>query len=114
MKIRTFVELRNFGRNLDLHFIGQRGDKEVVLELANENELRWVPVVDELPSSSPWAPITLNQAAGQELMDGLWQCGLRPTRGSGSAGSLEATQRHLEDMRAIVFKGLEVDAPRAK
>lgn len=40
----------------------------------------------------------------QQLMDELWQCGLRPTEGAGSAGSLAATQRHLDDMRAIVFK----------
>ena len=40
----------------------------------------------------------------QQLMDTLWECGLRPTEGSGSAGSLAATQRHLEDMRTLVFK----------
>lgn len=41
---------------------------------------------------------------GQALMDSLWDCGLRPSEGSGSAGSLAATERHLEDMRALVFK----------
>lgn len=40
----------------------------------------------------------------QRLMDELWNCGLRPSEGSGSAGSLAATQRHLEDMRSLVFK----------
>lgn len=40
----------------------------------------------------------------QNLMDNLWHVGLRPSEGSGSAGSLMATQKHLEDMRAIVFK----------
>lgn len=39
---------------------------------------------------------------GQQLMDELWRCGLRPSEGSGSAGSLAATERHLEDMRALV------------
>lgn len=39
----------------------------------------------------------------QELMDDLWRCGLRPTEGTGSAGALAATQRHLEDMRKLVF-----------
>jgi hypothetical protein len=47
----------------------------------------------------------LTQNAAQMLMDELWQCGLRPTEGSGSAGSLAATERHLDDMRAIA-KGL--------
>lgn len=53
-----------------------------------------------------WVPATtrLTPEAAQELMDSLWQCGLRPSEGAGSAGALAATQRHLDDMRALVFK----------
>lgn len=40
----------------------------------------------------------------QSLMDELWNVGIRPTEGTGSAGSLAATERHLADMRALVFK----------
>jgi hypothetical protein len=40
----------------------------------------------------------------QQFMDELWRCGFRPTEGTGSAGSLAATERHLADMRALVFK----------
>lgn len=47
---------------------------------------------------------SMNMEAGQQLMDELWRCGLRPTDGTGSAGSLAATERHLADMRALVFK----------
>lgn len=39
----------------------------------------------------------------QQLMDQLWICGLRPTEGTGSAGSLAATERHLADMQKIAF-----------
>lgn len=48
--------------------------------------------------------VTLDETVSQQLMDELWQCGLRPSEGTGSAGSLAATQRHLEDMRTLVFK----------
>jgi len=41
----------------------------------------------------------------QLLMDELWGCGLRPSEGTGSAGSLAATERHLKDMQSIA-KGL--------
>lgn len=44
----------------------------------------------------------------QVLMDDLWKSGLRPTEGSGSAGQLAATQKHLEDFRNIVQNLLEV------
>jgi len=47
---------------------------------------------------------SLSMEAAQILMDDLWNAGLRPTEGTGSAGALAATQRHLNDMRAIVFK----------
>ena len=40
----------------------------------------------------------------QQFMDELWRVGFRPSEGSGSAGSLAATQAHLNDMRALVFK----------
>jgi len=49
---------------------------------------------------------TLPKESAQALMDGLWECGLRPTEGSGSAGALAATQRHLEDMRLLAFKNV--------
>lgn len=49
--------------------------------------------------------LSLDHETAQTLMDDLWNCGLRPTEGSGSAGALSATQRHLEDMRTLVFKG---------
>lgn len=44
---------------------------------------------------------SMGQKECQSLMDQLWQCGFRPSEGSGSAGSLAATQRHLEDMQKI-------------
>ena len=53
--------------------------------------------------TSPFLMLGIQQA--QQLMDELWQCGLRPTEGTGSAGSLAATERHLNDMQAVA-KGL--------
>lgn len=47
---------------------------------------------------------TINRTEAQVLMDDLWACGIRPTEGAGSAGSLKATERHLEDMRRIAFE----------
>lgn len=64
-------------------------------------------VMETLPEGYRQANPTFNlgQAEAQELMDGLWQCGFRPSEGSGSAGALAATQRHLDDMRKLVFLG---------
>lgn len=53
----------------------------------------------------PSPTFTMNETNTQMLMDELWRCGFRPSEGTGSAGSLAATERHLEDMRTLVFKG---------
>lgn len=52
--------------------------------------------------------LSMKPGDAQQLMDELWRCGIRPTEGSGSAGSLAATQSHLEDMKKIAFKQLGI------
>lgn len=47
--------------------------------------------------------LRLRPEDAQGLMDELWRVGLRPTEGTGSAGSLAATERHLADMRSVAF-----------
>ena len=48
--------------------------------------------------------LILEEDQAQQLMDALWAGGLRPTEGHGSAGQIGAVERHLEDMRKIVFE----------
>lgn len=62
----------------------------------------------------PLPTLTMGRIAAQNLMDELWHVGLRPTEGTGSAGSLAATERHLADMRALVRKALNADLPERK
>jgi hypothetical protein len=58
-----------------------------------------------VPEGIQTAPtFSLQTEEAQQLMDELWHCGLRPTDGSGSAGSLAATERHLKDLQRLVFK----------
>ena len=48
--------------------------------------------------------VAMSKQECQVLIDSLWDAGIRPTEGCGSAGSLKATQYHLEDMRKIALK----------
>lgn len=57
--------------------------------------------------AGPGPTLTLSRETGQELMDQLWEVGLRPTEGTGSAGALAATQAHLADMKKIAFDLLQ-------
>ena len=64
---------------------------------------------NEIPEGAPCNPtFRLYGPEAQELMDMLWNCGLRPTQGKSSAGQLDAVERHLADMRAIAFNKLEI------
>ena len=47
--------------------------------------------------------VRLRVEEAQQLMDELWRAGVRPTEGAGSAGQMAATEKHLEDMRRLVF-----------
>lgn len=51
----------------------------------------------------PRPTLSLRKAEAQQLIDELWRVGLRPSEGSGSAGSLAATERHLKDMQTITM-----------
>lgn len=51
--------------------------------------------------------LRFKQEEMQLLMNDLWQCGIRPTDGTGSTGQLKATEKHLEDMRRLTFTMLE-------
>lgn len=62
---------------------------------------------DEYMVTDPTCQISIDSA--QTLMDDLWNAGIRPTEGTGSAGSLKATENHLGDMRRIVFKQMGMD-----
>lgn len=75
------------------------------------NDLVAQPIVFEKGlEKKPTAPsFNLGFEAAQALMDDLWLCGIRPSEGSGSAGALAATQKHLEDMRTLVFHNFPFD-----
>jgi len=75
-------------------FIGQ---PVVMRQLTNQQEATY---------SEP--TFRMEPETAQVLMDDLWRCGLRPSEGTGSAGALAATQRHLEDFRKIAFKQLGI------
>ena len=47
----------------------------------------------------PEPVIEIGDTQAQMLMDSLWNCGIRPTDGAGTAGSMAAVQEHLKDMR---------------
>jgi len=55
----------------------------------------------------------LYEKQAQDLMDMLWDAGLRPSQTESTAGHLQAVEHHLADMRAIAFQATGIDAPKS-
>jgi hypothetical protein len=68
--------------------------------------LELTPLDEATEVAGPTLRISYDDA--QRMMDRLWDIGIRPTEGQGSAGMLAATERHLTDMRAIAFDALGI------
>lgn len=96
----VYAQSSNFGRYIDV---------VIRAEAANGDVIHGLPVqLATSHDSDLYEPaMRMSHQQGQQLMDQLWNCGLRPTEGSGSAGSLAATQAHLKDMQAIAFGALK-------
>ncbi len=101
--IRRGLEFRA-GRNIS---IGPRLIECYIVKYERDEAFLAQPLTFE-PAPEGFAPFPqptmyLRDEEAQGVMDELWRCGMRPTEGSGSAGSLAATERHLADMQKIAW-----------
>lgn len=94
---KFYARLADYADRVDIAAIIRRDDGTRLVALP----LKFEPLQDRLIITDPTIRMSLDQA--QRLMDELWNCGLRPSEGTGSAGALAATQKHLEDMQAIAI-----------
>lgn len=99
MKLRAVAGPWHQGVDFLVYKEGVGGQRQVVTAMTVELV---EPGMEVRPS------VTIDRTDAQVLMDDLWNAGLRPTEGTGSAGSLRATEKHLQDMRTIVSKKLDV------
>jgi len=53
--------------------------------------------------------LKLSPDNAQILMDDLWDCGIRPTEGAGTAGAMKKIEDHLKDLRIILFHKLGIN-----
>jgi hypothetical protein len=97
-KFRAYREYYNDLINLVI--FGKQGEKHVALSNLVFEELK--------EFSDPKEKIYMTQQQGQELMDSLWDCGIRPSEGTGSAGAMSAIQDHLKSMKILSDRLLSI------
>lgn len=98
-----FIIDRN-GFSFDRHYQFRVGTETSNGKWAIMQPAEFKVLTDDEAAMEQRAAIGMSREDCQGLMDELWTVGIRPTEGTGSAGSLAATERHLNDMRALVFK----------
>lgn len=102
MEIRAQKQPIYLGEGIELYMFTRGQDRKVTGVVTDFV----VTTYEQGFEARPTATINIQEA--QILMDSLWESGVRPAEGTGSAGSMLATQKHLNDMRAIVQKTLDV------
>lgn len=55
------------------------------------------------------APMIITEEEAQNLMDSLWEAGVKPSGGEGHTAHIRALNAHLLDFRKIAFKKLGID-----
>lgn len=101
LRVRA-IEAPYMRRSIELFFFEELGDEKVAIV----KDLTFHIVEHGEPIDGKG--IIISKPVAQELIDELWRCGLRPTEGAGSAGSLRATENHLGDMQKLSWKLLEM------
>lgn len=101
LEVRAFKQA-SWGGMVQFHFRQVTARDGIVENIAYAQPLEMKVLPDGIEGPPAFS---LEPEDAQKFMDELWDCGLRPTEGVGSAGAMAAVQRHLEDMRQLVFKG---------
>lgn len=106
MRKRFYLQSANYGRGIEMRLCTIDEGGAVTGEAAP-------PEFKKVEDGATWAEpfTTLSMDAAQNLMDELWFLGFRPERGEMSVGQVAATEKHLQDMRSIVFEKLKVKKP---
>ncbi len=70
--------------------------------------------VDAVPEGHMITEPTLSVSGdeAQQIMNALWDTGLRPNNGAGAVAHTEAIEAHLQDMRTIAFNRLKISDGR--
>ena len=95
--IKVYAQLRAWSRDVQLAI----AEEDLSGIIGTAKAIEFTPAD---PNMSLMPILTLKPPAVQKLIDELWNCGYRPSEGSGSAGQLAAVKYHLEDMRKLVFE----------
>lgn len=78
---------------------------------SGEDQVIFNPIVQKIepaPAAAINPSLDLRRHEAQQLMNELWRIGLRPRDGRGAPADVDHLEKHIDDLRKIAFKVLEV------
>lgn len=105
-QLKAWVDPQDFRGLVNLSIFGRPGPDRYAV-LAGELVFKSYGPDDVEHGAWRGPDARMRPEAAQQLMDDLWNCGLRPSAGRGSAGQLEAVQGHLQDLQTANAKLLD-------
>lgn len=111
-EIRAMLGPFSIGRSIDVLISCLKGGKLYVLPRLHDfwnDELKSGEWKEQNPVMTTEASLSLPWEGAQQLMDDLWHAGLRPSQARAGNDVINAKDKHLEDMRMIAFKFLELN-----
>lgn len=74
-----------------------------IIDKINKTFVQGLSIIENVEGMAIPSLFTLDKLQLQELMNELWNLGIRPSNGAGDNNAFEAVKYHLEDMRRLVF-----------
>jgi hypothetical protein len=111
LKIRAWRNFSDF-ESVNLAILGEEHTEDGPIHRININD-KFEAVRVDTSTFQINPTIVLAPKEAQDLVNDLWDAGIRPIAAKGSSGQLEAVEKHLKDMRHIAFDKLDVKLPES-
>ncbi len=98
-RLKVFINRSVFADRYEVR-IGARINDSVPWAVAQTMQFK---VQENDSTYDPEPCFSMSRDDAQRFIDELWNVGIRPSEGSGSAGAMAAKEAHLQDMRKLVF-----------
>lgn len=105
MREKTTILLSKDWFQLKFLVFSESPQTGTVVRVPRETEYRQLSEDEQFP---PEAIVDLPLDCGQQIIDQLWQMGLRPSSDISSTGQDEAQKAHISDLRDIVRTVLSI------
>jgi len=103
--MKVYLDYSNYNRDLKLWIVDDKSERRKLLNYDYKNE-KWISTDIEEGVLGLEPSLNLPGRMGEEVMQAIVEAfnerGIKPESGNKTEGKLEATEKHLEDLRMLL------------